>query len=508
MPTSQSSNRTNLAIAEEASLFTLPGSPVWFNLEPNSYSDFGPKYSSVARTPINALRQRFKGTTTDMDSKAGWNSDFTQRNMTRLLQGFAFMDALEKACTNSINGTAPIVVTALTATQIQAASGFDTRGFVALHLVMVKGNLVSSNNGLKKVTTVGGGALTISGGLVAEAAPSADSSVEAVGYEFPASDLALTIVGNTVVLTSAAKDPTTLQLTVGEWVFVGGDAAGNTFASNPNGFFGRVKSVTAITIVLELTSVLPIADAGAGKAVRIFFGKSIRNAKTVAEIKRRTYQCERQMGDDGGGTQSEYVTGSVPNELTVNINLTDKVTADVSFVGLDYEIRTGATGIKAGARTAALAESAINTSQDLVMFRLAIVDGTLDPAPLYSYASEGKISIKNGITPNKALAVVGGFEASEGDFTVDGSAKAYFATLDAINAVKNNSDVGLTAITARANAGVVFDIPLCGLGDGANAVEKDKPIMVNITQAAAMNTHGYTMLMTFFEYLPTVAIPA
>jgi hypothetical protein len=505
-PKSVSSNRTGLAIAEEESLMTLPTTPVWFTLEPNSYSDFGPKLSSVARSPINALRQRFKGTTTDMDVKAGWNSDLTQNNLTRLLQGFAFMDALEKACTNPINGDAGVAFTDCDTDSYNAASGLNTLGFVAGMLILAKGWGVSGNNGLKKLSTVAAGALTISTALVAEVSAPAGASVEAVGFEFPSGDLALTIVGNTVVLTSAAKDPTTFGLHVGEWLFVGGDAAGNAFALNLNGFYGRIKTITATTIVLELTSVTPVADAGAGKSIRIFFGKSIRNATQVADIKRRTYQCEREMGDDGDGTQAEYAIGAVPNELTFNINQTDKVTVDVSFVALGYETVDGATGPKSGTRVAALGESAINTSMDLVMFRLAVIDGTLNPTALYEFASEGKITIKNGITPNKALAVIGGFEASEGDFEVDGTVTAYFQTLAAIEAIKNNDDAGLSAIFARANSGIVLDIPLCGLGDGSSKVEKDKPITVAVTQAAAMNAAGYTMLMTFFTYLPTVAV--
>ena len=30
---------------------------------------------------------------------------------------------------------------------------------------------------------------------------------------------------------------------------------------------------------------------------------------------RRTYHLERQLGNDGDGTMSEYIKGSVPNDL-------------------------------------------------------------------------------------------------------------------------------------------------------------------------------------------------
>lgn len=515
LPVSVDSNVTGLSIAEELSLKVLPGvagaNAVWYGLEPNTYSDFGADFTSVARKTINNTRQVLRGTITDESAKAGFNIDMTAHNLQRLLQGFAFADAIEKPCTNPLNGT-QIPLTSLSTTQFLAASGLGT--FLVNHLVEAKGLGVSGNNGLAHITVVAAGALTTDKVLVAEASPPAGSSIEAVGIRGAAGDLKISIVGSTVRLASTALNFTTLGLTVGEWVFIGGDAAINRFVTSAsaavNVGYARISAIAANLLTFDLTSFVPALDLDAGglQKIDVYFGKIIANAANPTNIKRRSYQLERTMGNDGVAVQAEYLTGAVPDQLTLNLQQASKVTMDMSFVGLDVEERDGTLGVKVGSHIAILGEPPFNTSHDVFLSRLAIVDPTtLNPIPLFAYASDIKLVINNGIAPTKAIGVQGGFNVSAGDFDVSGTLTAYFQSVDAVLAIKNNSDFGLQTIFARANGGVVFDLPLLTLGGGTAKVEKDKPIMVDLTQAGAKNIAGYTFMATFFEYLPTVAMP-
>lgn len=508
VPVSVDSNITGLAIAEELTLKTLPVTPVWYGLEPNTYTDFGATISTVARETINATRQRLKGTITDESAKGGFNADMTQRNLTRLLQGFFWADAFEKAATQPFNGT-QVPITAATATQYQAATGLAA--FLVHALLSAKGFGVTGNNGLKEVSVVAAGALTIVGGLSAEASPPAAAQLETVGYRCLAGDLKLTVSGAQVVLSSTTLDFTTLGLVVGEWLFIGGDAAINRFVTAADSGYGRVFSIAAHSLVLDLTSFAPVTDLDGGglQKVDLYFGKVIRNGTDPTLVKRRTYQIERQLGNDGVGIQSEYLIGSVADQFTLNLPEISKLAADLSYVGMDVEQRSGTLGIKSGTRVGLPGESAYNTSHDVYLSRLAVVDPTtLNPLPLYAFASAIKIVINNAAVPNKAIGTLGGFNVSSGDFAVSGTLTAYFSTIAAVNFIRNNADVCLQLILARANSGFIFDMPLLSLGGGGNKVQKDKPITVDLTTDAAKCIGGYTLLANFFEYLPTVAMPA
>jgi hypothetical protein len=188
----------------------------------------------------------------------------------------------------------------------------------------------------------------------------------------------------------------------------------------------------------------------------------------------------------------------------------DKATVDVSFVAMDNEQRTGLEGVKAGTRTDALGEDAFNTSSNVYRSRIAIREagGTINNAALFAYVSEASININNGVSKLGAVGVFGGFSASFGDFAVSGEVEAYFTTVAAVAAVRNNPDVEYNLILAKDNAGMVWDMPLLALGNGRPNIEKDQPVKLPLETNAAENEYGYTLSLTHFAYLPTVGMPS
>lgn len=500
------SNITGLRFAEEASLRTLPVTPVWYAQEPNSYSDFGGQIATVARNPINPSRQRKKGVTTDLDASGGYNQDFTLNNMMRILQGFFFADLRQKASTQPMNGAAVALTGILAANDdYTAASGLPTT-IVANDLVFASGFGVSANNGLKLANaTSTGTAISVSAGLADEASPPAAAKVELVGHQFASGDLSIVMNGDLVQISSAAYDMSTLPLIPGEWIFLGGDATGLRFANNQG--FARVSRITADYIECDKVGWTPQAEAGGSLTVQMFFGNVLKNESDPDLIVRRTYQVERTLGEDADGTMSEYLVGAVPNEMTINIAQADKVTVDLSFVAVDNEQRTGAQGVKSGTRPTLVPDDAFNTSSDFARIKLALVDEEdASPVPLFAYGTDMTITVNNNVTPNKAIGTLGAFDTSAGTFEVGGSLEAYFADVTAAQAVRNNSDVTIDAVLAKNNTGIAIDLPLISLGDGRLNVTQDEAIKLPLETNAAESSFGHTLLITHFPYLPDLAM--
>lgn len=504
-------NLTGLYIAEEqtnslgsyGSIAPLSGSEIWYGYEPNSYQDTGGEIATVQRQPIDPGRQNKKGTVVDLDAKAGFQTDVTRSNLARLLQGLFYADAREQPATQPVVGTS-VAFTGVTATY-NAASGLLPFN-VANALVYCDGFGVSANNGLKVVTSATATALTVTPAPSAEASPPATAKARIVGRQFASGDIAVTVSGGIMTITSTANALPT-NLVPGQWIFLGGDTAVTQFATLARGWV-RLRTVSASSYVIDLTmlanDVAPVADAGTGKTIQIFFGTMLRN-ELGANIKRRSYQIERQLTSV---PEAEYVIGCVFNEMQLSVPGQDKITADLSFLGIDQAFQSGS--LKAGTRVAGLAEDAINTSSDIRFQKLCISPNGAGPSSsskLFAYASELNFTISNGNEASKAVGVLGAIDMHEGNFDVSGSLTAYFESIAAQSAVRNNSDVGFVmgAVSTGRQAGFVFDIPLLQLGNGMLNLEKDADIAVPLDISGVQNAFGYTASWQTFYYLPAVA---
>jgi hypothetical protein len=497
----QDSNSVGLAWAEETSIGVLPGGPFFYSLDPNGFADFGGSIKTVARRPINLSRQKKKGTTVDLDASGGFGIDLTQDNVQELLQGFFFADMRRKA--------------ELAIASVKQAGGDEDyepaaggTAFYAKDLLWAKGFSDAGNNGLKVVVSSGAASVIVTTALTKAAVQT--GTISRVGHEFAAGDCSVDVSGTYPKLVTIAKDLTQLGVIPGEWVYIGGDAALENFAVAGNNGYARVRSVVIHAMEFDKTQGVMLIDNGGVKTIRIYLGRVLKN-ESGTSIVRRSYQLERQLGAPDTAApsdiQAEYLIGAIPNEMTLNIPSADKVTLDMSFVGIGVEQVLGSTGPKAATRPTLADSDAFNTSSDFSRIKMSVCGSA---TALFAFLTDMKITLKNNIVPNKAVGTLGAFDCSAGTFDVAGSVTAYFADIAAVAAVWGNSDITLDFMLAKANHGIAIDIPMICLGDGRPKVDIDKPITLPLTLdaasgAKALATQDHTLLMVFFDYLPTVA---
>jgi hypothetical protein len=489
----QDSNSTGLRFTRETAPGVLPVTPVWQGLEPNSYKDFGGQYKKVARNPINANRQRKKGVLVDLDASGGYQSDLTYSNLQQFGEGLIFADFRDKAT--------------LTATSVDTDDGYVVASggatFPAGSLVYASGFGITGNNGVKVVTS--------SDATHVDAAGTADEAtggaLSLVGYALGAADLVSVADG----YTSTTFDFSNKGLVVGEWVFVGGDAAGDKFATAGANGYKRIAAIAANKLTIDKSSDTHATDAGTGKTVRLFFGRVLKN-ELGTDIKQYTYQFERTLGasDDADLTavQAEYLTNALFNSATIAMNTADKITFDVDIMAGDYQTATSDDGLKDGTRPAIEGSDGFNTTSHVKRAALSIVG---QQEALFAFLSDISLSINNNVKANKAIGYLGAFSHSAGDFEVNAACTAYFANVEAVQAVRDNEDVTLDVILARDGQGIVIDYPLVSLGDGRVKITMNEPITLglSIDAATAVKNNAnmdYTVLFTFFDYLPEAAM--
>jgi hypothetical protein len=495
------SNETGLSWAEELTPGVLPVTPTWRIAEPNEYDDLGGELTLLSRRPINSSRQRKKGNIVDLDASGGFNQDFTIPNTMDLMQGFMYASHRKK-----LN----VTFTSVTVTGYVVA---DESLFAAGMLIFVEGSEVPGNNGLKLVTSVDAGSSEVRvAGLAVDAAPGTDALITLVGVEAASGDVDVDATGTLPALTSTTLDFTDYGFIPGEHVFVGGDGA-TAFAGEANNGLKRIFSIAAQRLTFDKSDLAMVTEASAN-VIRIFFGHVLKN-ELAGGIVRRTYQLERTLGAPELSTpnnfQAEYIRGAYPNEANFQIEVADKINIDFSFVALDVEYRDHTEGLKSGNRPTLVEKDCFNTSTDFARIRMySYVDGNEAPTPVFPYFEELEVTINNNVSLNKAVGVLGGFDATLGLFEVGFECSGYFQTVAGQRAIRDNLDFTFDWFVVKDNAGFVMDMPMVAMSTEGNEVELDEAIKMPLTGEAASGAKyspnmDHTLLLGNFVYLPTLA---
>jgi hypothetical protein len=510
----QNGSMTSLYSAEEVSRGVLPVDPVWFEREPNSYADFGGAYTMSRRSPLTHDRQARRGEVSDNSPTAGFQEDLTPTNMIRPTRGFLFAEARQRPTTAPINFT-PVIIATTTAAKFTAAAGLDR--FRIGHILHARGFGVPSTNRTHVVTAAGALEVTVTpGGITPEADVPDDAVLEAVGFQFGAGTLTLTKLADGIVLTSTmvGVDFTTMNFVPGEWHFIGGDAAATRFGepgADNAPFYAQLDAVTATSLAYRKTTGTQVTNNGAAKTIQIYFGTVVRNEDDCNLIREITFTHERQYGC-GVGAEAEYVQGSYANQMTITVPTPAadaKVTVDLGYICMNSFERLEAEALLSDGdvRVPALNEPAFKPGLDVYQQKLSVLDPTtLNPTALVAYSSTSSLTINNQLSGIKAVEVYGNAGVSIGELAVTGSITGFFTGLNQNRQVRLGKEATWHLILTKANAAVIFDIASLSLGNGRNAVAANTPVTIPIDTAAAKGKHGYSLLVTFLRYVPSIGM--
>jgi hypothetical protein len=499
-------NNISLAYAIEASLATLPGSPTWKLLEPNDISTFGATISTVSRQPISKNRQRKKGTTTDLESAAEFEHDLTREVFIDFAEAFVF--AQFTSVVSIASGTPGGTLAADSDIAGAGTEGFThaalTAALPANTLIYTRGFTQTAANGLfvvdgtNSTTTVTD--ITTTPGIIDEIPTQAQhATLEVAGRRGASGDL--TWNATTKTLGSTLLDFTTLGLTVGQFIHVGGLTVTNQFAAGV--LYGRIVSITATAIVLDkIVGTLTITDAGTGKLIDILFGRFLRNvAVDHASFIERSFQFEAAYAglNNPSGDKYEYSKGNLANTMELNLPLTDKATVTFGFVGTDTDVPTATRKTNAATPVLPVQTVAYNTTSDITRLRITQVDED----GLTTCFKEVTLTLNNNVSPEKCLGVLGASYMNTGNFEVDLEAQVLFTQSEVVDAIRNNETVTMEFILTNDDGGIAIDLPAMTLGDGSKEFPVNESVLINLSgEAFAHPTLGYSIGISLFPVLP------
>lgn len=481
-------NKTGFRVNRESAL-GVPTTTDWKVIQPNNVPTFGATITTIRRRFISTNRQGAKGTITDVESSPEFELDLIADHLIEFGEGFVhalFQGAEVVTVPTSVDAdsyTVPAMTTTLVLGDLVAAKGFAG----------------ATNNGLKEVNTgaTSTDILIVGAGLTVEATPPTDAVIEVAGFRGATGDLQIDANED---LISTVKDLTEFQIVVGQYIHIGGQAAANRFADAADFGAARVVSIATNLIVLEKRTGTFVADTGTGKRVDILFGRFLRNvAIDDGNYVERSYHIEEALTDIPAASYI-YAKGNRPNTMAINVAAQEKALMVIGFLGTDTDPPT--TSRLTGPSTARAVNQAVafNTSLDVARLRIQEVDETGITTAFTNFS----LALNNNLGRELAVGTLGAHTLALGDFDVSLEGEVHFDDVDTLDAIRNNTTVGLDFVLRNDDGGIIFDYPSFTLGGGGQTLNRNETIKLALTgEAFEHDTLGFSIGISLLPFMPT-----
>lgn len=472
-PAAAQTNATSLSTAK---VCDPVAQTVWKYWEPNEVSSFDASLTKEARDPISQNRGGGKAAVVALEAAPGFSHDLTVDFVDYFFDDFLF--------TNWVGAAArKFTLSAVTSTGYTVATG----AVVPVgSIVYASGFLNAANNGRKVVSGTPTATSVTASGLTAEATPPANAQLHVVGIEYAVGDIALDADGS---LTTAAANFVTQGYVANQWIDVRG------FTGQTGSTLARILTVAADKLTLANSTL--VTEVGTGKTISIYQAQLARTVPvTSADFRQPVMTME--LRHNSVVPEFEYARRAQANQIVLNLPVSAKATADVTFSAADVEAPT--TTRRLGTWTSTVNNDSMAAATGA---RRVSVDKA-DESGLSSYVKDVTITINNN----------GGSEAVWGDLTatfntfgnqsVSSATEAVFIDGSVLRAARNNDTIQLTLGLSNAQGVVIFHQPDSTWDDPAKVLNRNENTKISGTINSFTNPESYRFSTSLFWWVPAV----
>lgn len=375
--------------------------------------------------------------------------------------------------------TADSVITGVTATtgtfaivDQSGSGGFAGTSVKAGHLIRSTGFANANNNTVRKVTSATATTIVVGASILTdEAAPPAGARIKVVGFEGASGDITATASG----LASTTLDFTTLGLSVGQWIKIGGSATSNQFATTACNGWARITAIAAHALTLDNLPSGWTTDTGTGKTIRVFFGDLIKNGTTLYGL-----SIERSFLGQAAPTHI-IQRGMCGNSLRLDFASERIITGAVEFIGL-----SGSQGTSANGSTYAAAPTGTAMAANASVGRIA-EGGVTVASP--NWVRTAGISLANNLRTQTAVGTVGAVGIGMGECEVTVSLESYFGSNALYQKLLAGTPTSVNLRSTQNSQAVIADVPRLTLTDGSpNAAGKNQDVTLGLTGRASYDS--------------------
>lgn len=481
-------NRLRLTTVREVTFGTTPASPKMRTARITGESlQYAPQF--VSSSEIRNDRMASDPIKTNETNQGAINFELSYPVQEGALADF-FRSALFNAWSNTPtfdnDGTADSVITdaGTVGSTFAVVSGGTT--VKAGHLVRATGFANAANNLIFRVqsstgTTIGSTGLSLS----AETAPAATARLKVIGFQGVSGDITATSTG----LASTSLDFTTLGLSVGQWINIGGTASVDRFATAANNDFARITAIAADALTLDNRPVGWTTDAGTGKAIKVWFGDKIINGVTQTSM-----TIERGFM---GQTTPTYIVqrGMMVSQMALNFADQAVINGSFNFMGL-----SGAQSTTSLSDTPVAETSNAIMSSNVNVGRIA-ESGTAVLSP--NFIRSATISINNNLRQNTAVGIVGAADIGVGECSVTGTLETYFGSNSLYAKLLAGTIGSINLRASKNNQALVFQLPRVTFTEGSpSASAKNTDVTLPLGFMASKDpTMACHIQIDRFEYM-------